>query len=83
MNLYYRDWEELEDEALEESQQTKKKPKKKKKSWKEVNTNEQIKRNKKEREKYKLCEALLGIPARHSIFTHVYSQEINLRWPLV
>ena len=47
MNLDYRDWEELEDEALEESQQTKKKPKKKKKSWKEVNTNEQIKRNKK------------------------------------
>jgi len=29
MNLDYRDWEELEDEALEESQQTKKKPKKK------------------------------------------------------
>ena len=26
-------------------------------------------------EKYKLCEALLGFPVRHFIFTYVYSQE--------
>ena len=34
-------------------------------------------------EKNKLCEALLGFPVWHSIFTYVYSQEINLRWLLV
>ena len=33
--------------------------------------------------KHNLCEALLEFPVRHSIFTYVYSQEINLRWLLV
>ena len=44
---YTRDWEALEDEAYEEVVKTKKKPKKQKKSWKELNTSEQSKRNKK------------------------------------
>ena len=47
MALDYRDYEELEDEAMEESLRTKKKPKKKKKSWKELNANDQTNRNKK------------------------------------
>ena len=47
MNINYREWEELEDLAYEEVVKTKKKPKGKKKSWKELNTSEQNKRNKK------------------------------------
>ena len=47
MNINYREWEELEDLAYEEVVKTKKKPKRKKKSWKELNTSEQNKRNKK------------------------------------
>ena len=47
MNINYREWKELEDLAYEEVVKTKKKPKRKKKSWKELNTSEQNKRNKK------------------------------------
>ena len=47
MNINYREWEELEDLAYDEVVKTKKKPKRKKKSWKELNTSEQNKRNKK------------------------------------
>ena len=47
MNINYREWEELEDLAYEEVVKTKKKPKRKRKSWKELNTSEQNKRNKK------------------------------------
>lgn len=45
----YTNWEELEDEAYEESIISKKKPKRKKKSWKEIKANESKfnKRNKK------------------------------------
>ena len=44
---YTRDWEELEESTYEEVVKTKKKPKRKKKSWKELNTSEKSKRNKK------------------------------------
>jgi len=44
---YTRDWEELEEATYEEVVKTKKKPKRKKKSWKELNTSEESKRNKK------------------------------------
>tara|TARA_B100000035_G_scaffold292670_1_gene281501 strand:- start:4 stop:186 length:183 start_codon:yes stop_codon:yes gene_type:complete len=44
---YTRDWEELEESTYEEVVKTKKKPKRKKKSWKELNTIEKNKRNKK------------------------------------
>ena len=47
MNINYRVWEELEDSVYEEGVKTKNKPKSSKKSWKELNTSEQNKRNKK------------------------------------